>query len=670
MTCLIADRCLYGVDKNPLAVEMAKLSLWLITLDKNRPFTFLDHALKCGDSLVGATEKMFLSWSHTITTPNASLFDEQNRQALAEARRLRRQLQSFEVKDVRDAEEKARLLAEAEEATARLKLGCDVIVGVELLDQLKKGGKEEALAQAQMAFTAGDPMTHPDAQRALRATRHHRAFHWEFEFPEVFEGGGFSAFVGNPPFLGGTKISTLHSIQYLYALQSIYPSFRNRADLCALFFLQGFNYLKKEGSLGLIATKTITEGDTLYAGLNHILKEGANIYRAEKSRSWPGQAMVLISIVHLYKGDFLGRKQLDNQGVSLINSSLEDRKSVTKPKTLITNNGKCFNGSKLDGIGFVIDKVEANKLIEHDPNNHDVIFPYLNGSDVNTNFDQSTHRSVIFFSNWDLKTASEYPSCLEIVRERVKPQRQKHKEKRTREHWWQFQRIRPELYEQLTALDSVLVQTRVSKYLAPVFVDTKQIFSDALVVIASQSKQIFSVLQSSIHEVWVRNQSSSLGTTLRYTSTTCFETYPFPKQTSRLGEVGNKYHLFRNNFMWENNQGLTTTYNQVNNPVEIDNDISQLRELHIEMDIAVAKAYGWGDLDLGHGFYDTPQGTRFTISEPARREILARLLHLNHQRHAEEVAAGLHEKKKKKSSRKKPTKPYTPKNDNQLKLDI
>jgi hypothetical protein len=61
------------------------------------------------------------------------------------------------------------------------------------------------------------------------------------------------------------------------------------------------------------------------------------------------------------------------------------------------------------------------------------------------------------------------------------------------------------------------------------------------------------------------------------------------------------------------------------------------------MDQAVAAAYGWDDLALGHGFHETAQGLRFTIDESARREVLGRLLALNHQRYAEEVAMGLHE---------------------------
>ena len=72
------------------------------------------------------------------------------------------------------------------------------------------------------------------------------------------------------------------------------------------------------------------------------------------------------------------------------------------------------------------------------------------------------------------------------------------------------------------------------------------------------------------------------------------------------------------------------------------------------MDNAVAAAYGWTDLDLGHGFHMTKQGVRYPISEAARREVLARLLKLNHERYAEEVKQGLHKKKKTTKKEKKP----------------
>ena len=101
-------------------------------------------------------------------------------------------------------------------------------------------------------------------------------------------------------------------------------------------------------------------------------------------------------------------------------------------------------------------------------------------------------------------------------------------------------------------------------------------------------------------------------------------------------------------------EGLTTTYNRLNNQKEKSTEIAYLRELYMEMDNAVADAYGWSDLDLGHGFHETPQGMRFTISETARREVLTRLLQLNHERYEEEVRQGLHEKDKKKAKEDQP----------------
>ena len=108
--------------------------------------------------------------------------------------------------------------------------------------------------------------------------------------------------------------------------------------------------------------------------------------------------------------------------------------------------------------------------------------------------------------------------------------------------------------------------------------------------------------------------------------------------------------------MLARNEGLTKIYNRFHDPDETSADIQKLRQLHVEMDNAVADAYGWTDLDLGHGFHETKQGVRYTISEPARREVLARLLKLNHERYAEEVEKGLHEKKKEMANKTTPKK--------------
>jgi hypothetical protein len=187
------------------------------------------------------------------------------------------------------------------------------------------------------------------------------------------------------------------------------------------------------------------------------------------------------------------------------------------------------------------------------------------------------------------------------------------------------------------------------------------IYDQKITVIALDSFSAFSVLCSHLHHWWVIRFGSSLRTDAVYTPSDCFETFPFPGSVLETGDeisgplsrIGQEYDQCRSKLMIERQEGLTTTYNRFHDPIETSADIQKLRELHVEMDAAVAAAYGWTDLVLDHGFHQTKQGVRYTISEIARREVLARLLKLNHERYAEEVKQGLHEKKKPKATKGK-----------------
>lgn len=173
------------------------------------------------------------------------------------------------------------------------------------------------------------------------------------------------------------------------------------------------------------------------------------------------------------------------------------------------------------------------------------------------------------------------------------------------------------------------------------------VFSHATCVLALNQGWHFAILGSSLHEFWVNQYASTLETRLRYLPSDCFETFPFPRISNPsnhvLNSIGETYHEHRRQIMLSRQEGLTATYNRFHNPEDSAKDIVRLRELHVEMDEAVASAYEWDDLELGHDFHETAQGMRFTLSESARREILSRLLKLNHERYEEEVRAGLHE---------------------------
>jgi hypothetical protein len=274
----------------------------------------------------------------------------------------------------------------------------------------------------------------------------------------------------------------------------------------------------------------------------------------------------------------------------------------------------------------------------------------LTGKDVNSNYDQSASRWIINFGEMTLEEAQNYSECFNIVKEKVKPDRDKAKRKANREKWWRYAETRPGLSAALLTAKSVYVQPFVSKYIVPIKVDKSQIFASPMVVIAVDGDKMFPYLQSSIHDVFVRNLASDLGGTLRYAPTDCFETFPFPKPNDDLENIGQQYHEYRQSIMKTRQEGLTATYNRFHDPKESSPDIQKLRELHIQMDNAVANAYGWNDLDLEHGYHETRQGIRFTISETARREVLDRLLRLNHERYAQEIALGHHDTGKKKKA--------------------
>ena len=351
---------------------------------------------------------------------------------------------------------------------------------------------------------------------------------------------------------------------------------------------------------------------------------------------------------------------LDGQVVEQVSPFLDARVQVADPYQLRANDNLCQRGSDVNGVGFLLTHEEAGSLLSSNPQNAVVVLPFLNGDDVNTHAQQAPSRWVINFGEGTLEQASEFPELLGILRERVLPERSRNRDRRRREFWWRLDRPKTKLYEAIGQLDAALVCSMVSKYLALSLAPVDIVFSHELNVFVFDSYAAFAVLQSSLHDSWVRNYGSTLETRMRYTPSACFATFPFPCSMPQsvsgltpLEEAGCKCYEHRRHVMRASQEGLTKTYNRIHDPDEASADIQKLRDLHVEMDKAVAAAYGWTDLDLGHGFHETKQGLRFTISEVARREVLTRLLRLNHERYEEEVRQGLHDKKKGKGGGRK-----------------
>lgn len=405
----------------------------------------------------------------------------------------------------------------------------------------------------------------------------------------------------------------------------------------------------------MVATNTISQGDTRESGLAPIVRSGGVITFAQRFIKWPGAANVEVNLVAIHKPDHSPSAihhspVLDGHPVPFISSRL-DPDPEAEPKRLPQNEGKAFIGDYVRGIGFVLEPEEAEALLAKDPRNRDCLFPYLNGEDLNSHPEQKPSRWVICFHDWPLERARQYPDLLRIVEERVKPERERLRgpgDKRNREFWWQFGAYRTGMRQAIAPLRRVLVACIVTEYWSPVFVPNRYIFAHRVVVFAYNDDYHYALFQSSIHELWARRFSSTLESRLNYSPTDCFDTFPFPPEEyrriakgewrmdelpdpfRRAAEIGAEYHEHRRQIMLARNIGLTQTYNLFHNPSCSDPDIERLRSLHAEMDDAILACYGWDDLSLDHGFYQNDRGqVRFTVSPEAKRELLFRLIELN-----------------------------------------
>jgi hypothetical protein len=702
----VADRCLYGVDINPMAVEMAKLSLWLVTLQKDRPFSFVDHALRAGDSLLGVTSEEQLLYFHLDSVRGKEIHNnllelaKKMKAALARSREMREKLESFTVRDISDSMRKEWLLGQANAATEDLRAIGDLLLGAALATAGKKADAlDEALLDlspslANLFDAPVDSRAKKRGEARVRAEgllnerredqhARRRPFHWAIEFPEVMQRGGFDAIVGNPPFRGGKLITGDLGVDYReHLVAQIGEGRKGNADLCAYFLLRVATLLAANGGFGLLTTNTIAQGDTREVALDALTNDGFSITRAVPSQKWPGSANLEVSHLWIRRSGWRGECVLNGARVSRIGAQLRPvGRSSGNPHALVANEEKAFIGSYVLGMGFTLEPEEAKVLITSDRKNRDVVFPYLNGQDLNSSADQSASRWVINFKNWplDRKTApdgytgpvaADYPDCLSIVRRMVKPERDKlglKGDSSARGYarlWWQFGRRGDRLYAAIDGFERVLVTTQTSRTQMPALIPNRSVIAHKVVAFGSEAPSWLAILSSNVHRDWVLQQGSTMRTDAVYTPSDCFTNFPFPESSGRtwqaLDAVGTKYDDHRQEMMLANQEGLTATYNRFHDPDEKSAAIKKLRALHVEMDEAVKHAYGWDDLPLDHGFHETKQGLRYTIGDAARVEVLDRLLALNQERYAEEVKAGLHPDAKAKAATKAAAKARAP----------
>ncbi|MFJ5305203.1 type IIL restriction-modification enzyme MmeI [Streptomyces sp. NPDC088350] len=281
---------------------------------------------------------------------------------------------------------------------------------------------------------------------------------------------------------------------------------------------------------------------------------------------------------------------------------------------------------------------QAQALIERDVRNRDVLFPFLNGEDLNSRPDCSASRWVINFHDWTEERARSYPEVFAIVERDVKPVRMTNNRKVYRDYWWQYGEKRPAMLRAIADLDHVLVVALVSRTVMPASVSSKQVLSHKLGVFALDGTDHLALLSSSAHSSWAWRNSSTMKADLNYSPSDVYETLPRPESSLEMTTAGQALDTVRSRIMRDRQIGLTKLYNLVHDESIADADVQSLRSLHENVDQAVMSAYGWQDLDIDHGFHQTRQGIRYTISPMARVEVLDRLLEINHDRHVSESA--------------------------------
>lgn len=590
---------------------------------KHEPFTFVDHALRHGDSLVGLNFDQIRAfhWEAGHKGEQVEVTSVALQQALDEAVGIRKKILELAADPSPWAQrEKERLLLDSEDAVRRVRLIADLVVGAFFAKEKDKDRKTERkrrLDLVQRWLSASDLDEEQELKEELREMQRELwqtqvPLHWQLEFPEVFylerpdpldkgkvNGAAMmDGFVGNPPFMGKNGISEHGGLAYLPWLQAVHEGAHGNADYSAHFFRRGADLLGAHGTVGLIATNTIGQGDTRATGLQHLMGEGFTLYAATKDLPWPGEAAVTVSVCHLCRGTPARScaLELDGRSVHALSSRLRPTPERADPQKLGGNAEAAYVGTYVLGMGFTLTPDERDALVAKSSTNAERIFPYLGGEEVNSSPTQNHNRYVISFGQMELDDAERWPELLRIVREKVKPERDKNNRENYRKLWWQFGEARPGLYAAIAPLSRCLVTARVSKHLMFGFQPTDRVFSEQLFVFPLDGNTPFAVLQSRIHEFWTRLLSSSMKTDLRYAATDCFETFPFPQPDPRtiipnLEAMGEKLYEARAKYMVDTDQGLTKTYNALKDPNCTDERILELRGLHEEMDRAVLRAY-------------------------------------------------------------------------------
>lgn len=642
----VIARCLYGADINPMAVEMCKLSLWLVSMDKTKPFSFVDDKVFCGNSLLGLTSLDQLRDLDIVPKPankqQQLLIDVDLK--ISAATQLRLELASpIDDRDpMRSSRAKARLLEQFRQTTAELRLIADGIIAAALPLGGKPGRQlDDAFKtlswQLHEAFpvdgSVGDPTKLLDRiASGLTPTvdtdyERWQPLHWVLEAPDVMvEHGGFDVIVGNPPFLAGKKIAIANGSNMESWTKVDLGGMRGSADLCAHFIRKAWTLVRgRRGAVGLIGNDRVGQGDTSAMSTQILANEGI-IYRAISQFRWPGAASTSASVLwatHQKNSRLL--PVLDGDPVVAISASLADAGepdlSEAKPLPAGFPVGR---GVGMYGEGFVLE-VDDPLIEEMSPNEKSMLRPFVNGQSLLSGRDSGRLAIDVnrFATEADLEANA--PQIAAHLRKTVKPTRDAITSQIHDPRYWGHWDKRQKLFAAVSQLSSFLGSAETTRL--PIFVrlhDSRPLY-EHVIIFATDSLTHFGVLSSAVHFSWFEETRTPRGATSSYTVSRVLRPFPFPGENAKVANAAEAFDHARLEAL-ERYVSVTKLYNAFDDSAERDPLIMSLRATQVRLDEEACRAYGWDDLNLEHGYFGFSAGEHFTVSPECRREIRSRLL--------------------------------------------
>lgn len=651
----VVNSVIHGVDRDPMAVEMAKLSLWLVTMARDRPFTFLDHAIRHGDSLLGlashddlarlslvASEDVFGTVGGGLLSGDSAYeWRETIAAALRQSVELRTRLKAIEIRDAEDTDRKAALHRQVLSLTAELTAAADGVVGSYIVTAGDKKETAARLARLSTQVSAiDDPSTRASVEAQARANAETdnpnpsiaRSFlHWPIAFPEVFERDrpGFDAMLANPPYIGNKYWKGRLGSWFQSYFERLMGTKLGKPDLMAVFIWRMTSLVRRGGTVGTLSTQSISEvaSKTL---MEKTVLDNNTIFKANRSQPWPGEANVFVSMLWLMRGDWGGASELDGDVVDAIAGDLRAARELPEPIPLKQHALQFEGVHNGKGMAFVLDA--SHPLVRDDFS--DVVKPYLSGTDLTQSNPLQPERYVIDLTGFEKGDVDDLPAELRrYVFDVVAPTRTPEDLKSYKglaDRWWTFWNTREDLFAKTRKRDTCLVGPSVAKYWVVLRLPSDWVYTNMVAVIDESRPDLHAILQSALFDQWLLQFGGSLGKGRRMKTKAVVNTFPLP-DSSADDELGGEWQSLLIGAHDELGPA-TDVLNQVHDPAIASATVIELRRVLEAVTASTLAAYGWHDIDSAHEHHETVEGVRWTVGTSARSEILKRLVQLNHER--------------------------------------